>query len=127
MTDGPTPAPETWTDGELDALRDEFGAFAGRTVLVTGADGFMGSHVTEALVALGARVHVFVRATSSGALNNISHLRGAVTVHWGDINDRHWSTASSPRSRTRPTGRSSSTSRRRPTWASPGSGRTSRC
>ena len=70
-------------------MRDEFGAFAGRTVLVTGADGFMGSHVTEALVALGARVHVFVRATSSGALNNISHLRGAVTVHWGDINDRH--------------------------------------
>ena len=89
MTEGPTPAGETWTDGELDALRDEFGAFAGRTVLVTGADGFMGSHVTEALVALGARVHVFVRATSSGALNNIGHLRGAVTVHWGDINDRH--------------------------------------
>ena len=84
MTDGPTPTAETWTGAELDALRAEFGAFAGRTVLVTGADGFMGSHVTEALVALGASVHVFVRATSSGALNNISHLRGAVTVHWGD-------------------------------------------
>ncbi|HXV94913.1 MAG TPA: GDP-mannose 4,6-dehydratase [Gaiellaceae bacterium] len=56
---------------------------------MTGADGFMGSHVTEALVALEARVHVFVRATSSGALNNIGHLRRAVAVHWGDINDRH--------------------------------------
>ena len=44
--------------------------------LVTGADGFMGSHLTEALVALGANVIAFVRATSSGALNNIGHLRG---------------------------------------------------
>jgi len=80
---------QTWNESELDALRAEFGGFKGRTALITGADGFMGSHVTEALVALGADVHVFVRATSSGALNNIGHLRGAVTVHWGDINDRH--------------------------------------
>ena len=40
-------------------------------MLVTGADGFMGSHLTDALVELGANVHAFVRATSSGALNNI--------------------------------------------------------
>jgi len=79
----------SWSESDLDALRADFGAFEGRTALVTGADGFMGSHVTEALVALGANVHAFVRATSSGALNNIGHLRGAVTVHWGDINDRH--------------------------------------
>jgi NAD(P)-dependent dehydrogenase (short-subunit alcohol dehydrogenase family) len=38
----------------------------GRTVLVTGADGFMGSHLTDALVELGANVQAFVRATSSG-------------------------------------------------------------
>ena len=42
----------TWSEGELDALRGEFGdTYAGRTCLVTGADGFMGSHLTEALVA----------------------------------------------------------------------------
>ena len=53
-------------------LRREFGdVYGGRTVLVTGADGFMGSHLTDALVELGANVHAFVRATSSGALNNI--------------------------------------------------------
>ena len=52
-------------------------SIGGRTVLVTGADGFMGSHLTEALVELGANVHAFVRATSSGALNNIGHLRSA--------------------------------------------------
>jgi dTDP-glucose 4,6-dehydratase len=69
--------------------RDLDDAYVGRTVLVTGADGFMGSHVTEALVALGAHVHAFVRATSSGALNNIAHLKRELTVHWGDLTDRH--------------------------------------
>ncbi|HEX6701880.1 MAG TPA: GDP-mannose 4,6-dehydratase [Gaiellaceae bacterium] len=80
----------TWTDESLTSLRSELGdAFTGRTVLVTGADGFMGSHLTEALVALDANVHAFVRATSSGALNNIWHLRGRLKVHWADLTDRH--------------------------------------
>jgi dTDP-glucose 4,6-dehydratase len=56
---------------------------------VTGADGFMGSHLTEALVALGARVHAFVRATSSGALNNIGHIRDQLKVHFADLTDKH--------------------------------------
>jgi dTDP-glucose 4,6-dehydratase len=78
------------TDDELATLRSEFGpVFSGRTVLVTGADGFMGSHLTEGLVQLGANVHAFVRATSSGALNNIGHIRSQLTVHWGDLTDRH--------------------------------------
>jgi dTDP-glucose 4,6-dehydratase len=33
-------------------------------------------------------VHAFVRATSSGALNNISHLRSRLTVHFADLTDR---------------------------------------
>jgi dTDP-glucose 4,6-dehydratase len=79
-----------WTDASIAQLREDFGAqFAGRTVLVTGADGFMGSHLTEALVHLEARVHAFVRATSSGALNNIGHLRPFLKVHWADLTDRH--------------------------------------
>jgi dTDP-glucose 4,6-dehydratase len=65
------------------------GVYEGRTVLITGADGFMGSHLTEALAAMGADVHAFVRATSSGALNNIGHLRGRITIHWGDLTDKH--------------------------------------
>jgi len=80
----------TWTEDALTSLRAEIGdAFTGRTVLVTGADGFMGSHLTEALVALDANVHAFVRATSSGALNNIWHLRSRIKVHWADLTDRH--------------------------------------
>jgi dTDP-glucose 4,6-dehydratase len=79
----------TWTRQELDALREEFGArYAGRTVLVTGADGFMGSHLTEALVHLEANVVAFVRATSSGALNNIGGLRDRLRVVFADLTDK---------------------------------------
>jgi dTDP-glucose 4,6-dehydratase len=79
----------TWTDEALADVRREFGEFfAGRTCLVTGADGFMGSHLTEALVHLDANVQAFVRATSSGALNNIGHLREHVRVHFADLTDK---------------------------------------
>jgi len=79
----------TWTDEELARLREDFGRYyTDRTVLVTGADGFMGSHLTEALCAIGANVHAFVRATSSGALNNIGHLRRELKVHFADLTDK---------------------------------------
>jgi dTDP-glucose 4,6-dehydratase len=79
----------TWSEDALAGLRREFGdVYGGRTVLVTGADGFMGSHLTEALVALDARVHAFVRATSSGALNNIGPLREQLKVHFADLTDK---------------------------------------
>jgi dTDP-glucose 4,6-dehydratase len=78
-----------WSEAERGALRAEFGdLYRDRTCLVTGADGFMGSHLTEALVALGANVIAFVRATSSGALNNISHLRRDLTVVFADLTDK---------------------------------------
>jgi dTDP-glucose 4,6-dehydratase len=87
--DGPLTSP-IWEEGDAAALRADFGPiFAGRTVLVTGADGFLGSHLADALVFLGAEVHAFVRATSSGALNNIAHLRDRLTIHWSDLTDRH--------------------------------------
>ena len=77
------------TDSAIADLSSEFGdIYGGRTMLVTGADGFMGSHLTEALVELGADVHAFVRATSSGALNNIGHLRNRLKVHFADLTDK---------------------------------------
>src|SRR3989440_11301837 len=83
------PHDSTWTEDGLADLRREFGDFfAGRTCLVTGADGFMGSHLTEALVQLDAVVHAFVRATSSGALNNIGGVGGPPSVHLPDLTDK---------------------------------------
>ena len=116
-----------WTEEELALLERDFReTYADRTVLVTGADGFMGSHLTEALVHLGANVNAFVRATSSGALNNIGHLRRQLKVHFADLTDRASVDYLSPNSATRPTGRTSSISARRRTSASPGTGPTKR-
>lgn len=60
----------------------------GRTVLVTGADGFVGSHLTEQLLSFGADTHVLVRPTSSGMLHNLSHIQRKITVHRADITDK---------------------------------------
>jgi dTDP-glucose 4,6-dehydratase len=83
------PNDSVWTEAAIADLRRDFGdVYGGRTVLVTGADGFMGSHLTEALVALDANVVAFVRATSSGALNNVGHLRDRIRVAFADLTDR---------------------------------------
>ena len=117
-----------WSEAELDALRADLGdVYEGRTCLVTGADGFMGSHLTDALVELGANVIAFVRATSSGALNNIGHLRRRLArrLRRPDRQDLDRLPDARPEL-ARPTGRTSSTSARRPTSASRGTGRTRR-
>jgi dTDP-glucose 4,6-dehydratase len=79
-----------WSEGELNELRQHLGdAYEGRTCVVTGADGFMGSHLTDALIELGAEVIAFVRATSSGALNNIGRQRQRLArVVFADLTDK---------------------------------------
>jgi nucleoside-diphosphate-sugar epimerase len=54
-------------------------AYAGRRVLVTGAGGFMGSHLVERLLELGARVSVYVRYTSHTTLGR--SLGGQIADH----------------------------------------------
>ena len=61
----------------------------GRTVLVTGAAGFIGSHLAEALVRRGADVRAFVRYGSAGRWGWLddSELASEMEVVAGDIRD----------------------------------------
>ena len=72
----------------------------GKRVLVTGADGFIGSHLTEALVARGADVRAFCLYNSNGSLGwldtSSSEVRSAIDVRLGDIRDARSSSARVP-------------------------------
>ena len=69
-------------------MEDLAEGYRGRTCFVTGADGFIGSHMVEQLVEYGADVWAFVRATSSGELRNIGHLRDRINVLRGNLTDK---------------------------------------
>lgn len=60
-------------------------------VLVTGAGGFIGSHLVEALVGSGAQVKALVRYTSRGSWGHLEQVapkvRDAVEVVLGDVRD----------------------------------------
>lgn len=62
-------------------------------VLVTGADGFIGSHLTEALVRAGHDVRAFVLYNSFSSWGWLDHcgadVRGKFDIFAGDIRDSH--------------------------------------
>jgi len=66
-------------------------SITGKSVVVTGADGFIGSHLTEALVAAGCRVKAFVYYNSFnswGWLDTVpAETRDQIEVFAGDIRD----------------------------------------
>jgi NAD dependent epimerase/dehydratase len=85
----------SWRNGVLSPEKSgaapNAGWFAGRRVLVTGAGGFIGSHLTEALLHAGADVTGLVRYTSRGdpgALSQIDPgLRSGLKLVAGDLKD----------------------------------------
>lgn len=63
----------------------------GKKVLVTGAGGFMGSHLTESLVKKGARVTAFVRYNSRndpGCIKMVSQeIKDSMRIVYGDLRE----------------------------------------
>ena len=78
----------------MKGLKMKMFSWKDKRVLVTGADGFMGSHLTEALLNKGAIVSVYVRGnstigTTQYALRNISHIKDKIKhILTGDIGAR---------------------------------------
>jgi nucleoside-diphosphate-sugar epimerase len=72
------------TNGRGGALDPE--AFRGRSVLVTGAAGFIGSHLVDALVSRGAQVRALDNF-ATGRRENLEHVRHAIELLEGDLRD----------------------------------------
>jgi len=61
--------------------------FSGKTILVTGADGFVASHLCEQLVSKNAKVIALLRRNSGGIFKNLNDIKELVKIKWGDTQD----------------------------------------
>ncbi|MCL6615161.1 MAG: SDR family NAD(P)-dependent oxidoreductase, partial [Firmicutes bacterium] len=77
--------------GAREGRRAGGGGWAGGKVLVTGAGGFIGSHLVEALLAAGASVRAFVRYSSQRSHGNLAVVEkgsgGRLEIAYGDLRD----------------------------------------
>jgi len=73
-------------------MENEKISYAGKRVLITGAGGFIGSHLAEKLVQFGAEVRSMVRYNSRGSQGWLesSPLKSEMEICAGDIRDPHF-------------------------------------
>ena len=90
--------PCIWKTAESFMFRGNLTAPVGMTsmnlkdssILVTGAGGFIGSHLVEGLLKSGANVRAFVRYTSEGRTGNLKYIDGEhenLEIVMGDLKD----------------------------------------
>lgn len=60
-----------------------------KKVLVTGSSGFIGSHLTEELVKLGANVRAFVKYNFKGSIDWLKSIKNKIDIYFGDLIDFH--------------------------------------
>ena len=58
-------------------------SYSGKKVLVTGAGGFIGSHLVERLIVEGAEVTAALKYNSSGSLGNLGFLKKMLDLKHG--------------------------------------------
>lgn len=61
--------------------------FSGKNILVTGADGFIASHLCEYLYSKKAKVTALLRRNSGGIFKNLNAIKNKVIIKWGDTQD----------------------------------------
>lgn len=61
--------------------------FAGKKVLVTGGEGFIGSHLVERLLELRAEVRPFALYNFRGDPGWLGSIKGKPEIYWGDVKD----------------------------------------
>lgn len=61
--------------------------FSGLNVLITGADGFIASHLCEYLYSKKAKVTALLRRNSGGIFKNLNDIKNKVIIRWGDTQD----------------------------------------
>jgi nucleoside-diphosphate-sugar epimerase len=86
MRDAPAAAISCAIDDRLLARAEA--ELAGRAVAVTGGASFIGSHLVEALLAVGAAVRV-IDDLSTGSLANLERVRTGIDFRRADLADRH--------------------------------------
>lgn len=75
----------------MSAGTDRTADLSGRRILVTGAAGFIGSHLAERLVLEGAEVTALVHYNALSSIGNLAHvderIRAAMRIEFGTIED----------------------------------------
>lgn len=68
-------------------MKRQMKSYNGLNVLITGADGFVASHLCEYLYSKKANVTGLLKRNSGGIFKNLDDIKSKITIKWGDAQD----------------------------------------